>query len=145
MAQLSNRRYRLRSLPVALLVAVLASPVASAGLRYEYLDRVPGMPTAYVIMAGMTYSMSSPCAEPPRFCYAKSQWIHAYVHCASRTVAIVELHSMDLNGDTFATLRPEAIAFTEPDRDSASITVLHAVCGDRRVDRGRWRRHGWDE
>ena len=87
-----------------------------------------GYPHTVDAWAHVTYSISVSCS-PPRACYAKSQWLRAYVHCYSRSVAMLEVVSLDLNGDVVNTWTADHVWFERSwMRDDARM-MLGLVCG----------------
>ena len=75
------------------------------------------------------HAMSVDCS-PPRACYAKSQWIHAYVSCQTGSLAILQRISMDLNGNVVAIANAEQLLFVRPiPTDPSAVSALAAVCG----------------
>jgi hypothetical protein len=87
-----------------------------------------GYPYTVDAWAYVTYGMSVGCS-PPRGCYAKSQWIRAYVHCRTRSVAVLERVSLDLNGDVVNTWIADRVWFERHSFRSGGHTMLTLVCG----------------
>jgi hypothetical protein len=86
----------------------------------------PGTVEAWV---HVEHAMSVDCS-PPRACYAKSQWIHAYVSCPTGSLAILQRISMDLNGNVVAIANAEQLLFVRPiPTDASGVAALAAVCG----------------
>ena len=79
--------------------AVIVADVSCGQASVDQLSTGPaeGFPGTVAAWAYVTYGMSVDCS-PPRACYAKSQWIHAYVSCHTRSLAMIQRISMDLNG-----------------------------------------------
>jgi hypothetical protein len=92
----------------ALVLALVISTAGAAG-RVHWLG-----PTSHLAAVEawlyLDHALSVDCS-PPRACYAKTQWIHAYVNCYSRTAAILQVISMDLNGDVIAHAKAEVPGF----------------------------------
>ena len=95
-----------------------------------------GYPGAAAVWVYFDYPLSIDCS-PPRACYAKSQWIYAYVNCYTRNVAVMQQISMDLNGNVVAVETSDIPRFVSgygfPVRTYASETpgrVLRIVCGE---------------
>ena len=87
---------------------------------------VPGTVEAWV---RVEHAMSVDCS-PPRACYAKSQWIHAYISCRTGSLAIFQRISMDLNGNVVAIANAEQLLFVRPiPTDPSAVSALAAVCG----------------
>src|SRR5678815_1932240 len=86
---------------------------------------IPGTVEAWV---HVEHAMSVDCS-PPRACYAKSQWIHAYVSCQTGSLAIFQRVSMDLNGNVVAIANAEQLLLVRPiPTDSSAVATLAAVC-----------------
>ena len=86
----------------------------------------PGTVEAWV---HVEHAMSVDCS-PPRACYAKSQWIHAYVNCQTGSLAILQRISMDLNDNVVAIANAEQLVFVRPiPTDPSGVSALAAVCG----------------
>jgi hypothetical protein len=86
----------------------------------------PGTVEAWV---HVEHALSVDCS-PPRACYAKSQWIHAYVNCQTASLAIFQRISMDLNGNVVAVANAEQLLFVRPiPTDPSAVSALAAVCG----------------
>ena len=90
------RRWSSACATAALLLIVTST--ASALGRLHSLGPAPGYVTAYDAWLYFDHNLSVDCS-PPRGCYAKTQWLQAYVDCHRRFVAIVQTISMDLNGN----------------------------------------------
>lgn len=95
-----------------------------------------GYPGAAAVWVYFDYPLSIDCS-PPRACYAKSQWVYAYVNCYTRNVAVMQQISMDLNGNVVAVETSDTPQFVSgygfPVRTYASGApgrVLRTVCGD---------------
>jgi hypothetical protein len=125
------------SLCVAL-ASVPAAPAHSDGVHWvgpaeNYFGTV-------AVWVHFDHATSVDCS-PPRACYAKSQWIYAYVACYLRSVAVIRQISMDLNGDVVADASAEAVVFAsgyttlaENGMPPAARRVLYRVCGYRTFD-----------
>ena len=86
----------------------------------------PGTVEAWV---RVEHAMSVDCS-PPRACYAKSQWIHAYASCQTGSLAILQRISMDLNDNVVAIANAEQLVFVRPiPTDPSGVAALAAVCG----------------
>jgi hypothetical protein len=81
-----------------LLILAVAAPTASAFGRLHSIAPASGYFGAYDAWLYFDHTLSVDCS-PPRGCYAKTQWVQAYVDCHRRFVAIVQTISMDLNGN----------------------------------------------
>lgn len=123
---------------VAVGLSVLAASAAGSSFasRLHSIGPAEGYPGAAAVWVYFDYPMSVDCS-PPRACYAKSQWIHAYVHCYTRTVAVMQQVSMDLNGNVVAVATAEAPQFQRGygHRIRTYVAgpagrVLRSVCGD---------------
>lgn len=63
------------------------------------LGPVAGAPGTVAVWVLIDYPMSVECS-PPRACYAKSQWMYAFVNCPA--VLVLQQLSLDLNGNVVA-------------------------------------------
>jgi len=93
-----------------LLVLAIAASTASAFGRLHSIAPAPGYFGAYDIWLHFDHNLSVDCS-PPRGCYAKTQWVQAYVDCHRRFVAIVQTISMDLNGNVVGHAMHEPLQF----------------------------------
>jgi hypothetical protein len=107
------------------------SAAAQLAVQVRSLGPAEGYPSAAAAWLYISYPMSVDCS-PPRACYAKSQWLHAYVHCYTRSVAVLERISMDLNGDVVATAKADAVLFRGTVNDPGASAALVELCGDAR-------------
>jgi hypothetical protein len=122
------------------IAAVFLSLVMAIASSHAHSDRlhsigpVEGYPGAVAVWLYFDYPMSIECSPPPRACYAKSQWIHAYVNCHTRSVAVMQEISMDLNGNVVAVANSDAPRFVREYRrmylPGAARRVLDRICGD---------------
>ena len=124
------------------IVAMGLSLLAASAIGSSYASRLhsigpaEGYPGAVAVWIYFDYPMSVECS-PPRACYAKSQWVHAYVNCYTRTVAVMQQTSMDLNGNVVAVATAEAPQFVRGYGhrirtyvSGAAGRVLESACGD---------------
>ena len=118
------------------LVAGNDAPASSYGARVHSMVPAPGYPGAVAVWVYFEYPMSIDCS-PPRACYAKSQWVYAYVNCSTRTVAVMQQISMDLNGNVVAAVNSDAAQFVRgygsevrTYASGAPGRVVQSVCGD---------------
>ena len=126
-------------------VAAFAGIVANVSCGQASIDQLStgpaeGFPGAVAAWAYVTYGMSVDCS-PPRACYAKSQWIYAYVSCHTRSLAMIQRISMDLNGNVVAIANAEQRLFYRP-HDAGGVAVLTRLCGyvpDYDDDESPWR------
>ena len=81
-----------------LLICAIATSTAQGFGRLHSIAPAFGYPGAYDVWLYFDHNLSVDCS-PPRGCYAKTQWIQAFVECHRRFVAIVQVISMDLNGN----------------------------------------------
>lgn len=134
-------RRKVNALITTIVVVWLGLLAASASgssfaARLHSIAPAEGYPGTAAVWVYFDYPLSVDCS-PPRACYAKSQWIHAYVNCFTRTVAVMQQISMDLNGNVVAVATAEAPQFergyghrVRTYVSGAGGRVLHSVCGD---------------
>ena len=136
----SSRRSS-NSLATTIATAFLGLLMATVSIR-GYPNRLPwvgpaeGYPGTLAVWVWFDYPLSIECPSPPRACYAKSQWIHAYVNCHARSVAVMQEVSMDLNGNVVGVANSVAPQFVggigyraNEYVYGASGRVLERVCG----------------
>ena len=122
--------------------AVIVADVScgQASVELHSIGPAEGFPGTVAAWAYVTYGMSVDCS-PPRACYAKSQWIYAYVSCDTRSLAMIQRISMDLNGNVVAIANAEQLLFYRPN-DPGGVILLTRLCGyvpDRDDDDSPWR------
>lgn len=122
----------------AVCVSLLAANASGSSYasRLHWMGPAEGYPGASAVWVYFDYPLSIDCS-PPRACYAKSQWIHAYVNCYTRNVAVIQQISMDLNGNVVAVATSDAPQFVRgyghrvrTYESGAAGRVLQSVCGD---------------
>jgi hypothetical protein len=125
---------------VFLAFAVAWSPGSSASIQFHALRHAEGYVGTYDAWVYASFPMSVECPEYLA-CYARSQWLRAYVYCPGPSIAVIERTVMDINGDVVFTTRADAVRFGPPGRDPAAVAVLHALCRVDDPERYReWRR-----
>jgi hypothetical protein len=117
------------------LLMTTASVRSHAGQLHS-IGPAEGYPGAVAVWLYFDYPLSVDCS-PPRACYAKSQWIYAYVSCYTRSVAVMQQISMDLNGNVVAVANADTAQFvrgygrqTQSSLPGAAGRVLERMCGD---------------
>jgi len=114
----------------------LVGLAANTGAWSEVLSIGPSSyPGVVEVQLRFEHALSVDCS-PPRACYAKRQWIHAFVNCHQRTVALARVVSMDLNGNVVNDVSPVSPQFvrgygyrlSDP-RDDTPGAVVTEVCG----------------
>ena len=111
-------------------IGVASTAAAQVSSYLHSVAPAAAYPSAAEVWAHVSYALSIDCS-PPRACYAKSQWIRAYVHCYTGSVAVLERVSLDLNGNVVATAVAESVWFKRPANDLGAVTVLGLLCGYR--------------
>ena len=118
------------------LVVADESQGGSYSARVHSIAPVDGYPGAAAAWVYFDYPMSIDCS-PPRACYAKSQWVYAYVNCSTRTVAVIQQISMDLNGNVVGVVNSDAAQFVRGYAGEVRTyvpgvpgRVVQSVCGD---------------
>jgi hypothetical protein len=129
----------------AALIAGSALSIACGGTSGQgYSPRVhsavptEGYPGTTAVWVYVDHPLSVDCS-PPRACYAKSQWIYAYVNCYMYSATPLQTISLDLIGNVVAVANwndPEQLAV-----DPLSLSpfargrgiVLDAACGPMRT------------
>jgi hypothetical protein len=123
----------------AVFLGVLITTTSSSAYsdRLHSMGPAEGYPGTLAGWLYFDYPMSIECPSPPRACYAKSQWIYAYVNCYTRSVAVMQEISMDLNGNVVAVANSDAPQFVRGYGlrvnnyvSGAPGRVLARVCGD---------------
>lgn len=119
---------------ITLIAAAFFSVLAADAVGSSYSGRLhsiapaDGYPGTVAVWVYFDYPISVDCS-PPRACYAKSQWIYAYVACHLRSVAIMQQISMDLNGDVVAVVTSDVPQFISGMFISGPTDrVLNSVC-----------------
>ena len=133
MARSARQTPRRTALAGALVLLLCAGRALGAGAAYWIGPSMyPGAVEAWL---HVEHSISVDCS-PPRGCYAKSQWINAIVNCRQRTVGLLRVVSMNINGDVVNEASGDALRFLRPygqsplSYEGPDAEVLRIVCSD---------------